>query len=320
MTNVMVTGGLGVNGAWVTRKLIERGHRTIVFDTSSDTELLGPAVAKEIILVNGDITDLDALVATCKKHHIERIAHMAVVIADIQTDLMRGFDVNAGATVKVLEAAMRTGVGRVVYTSSRAVYGDITGRYAHPTYDPITEDHPMRPIRVYDVCKATGEGMGRNYASTHKLEFVSLRFAHIFGPGKGKRHEGFSLMTKMIEQAAIGADVNIPRGGEQRDDVIYVDDVAEGIILALFKEETHFDVYNISRGVGTTLNDFADAIRASIPQARITIGPGLDYHNMGANYTGVMDNSRARKDLGFAPRFDLASGVAHYLKTVGAQS
>jgi UDP-glucose 4-epimerase len=317
MTNVLVTGGLGVNGAWVTRKLVERGHRTVVFDNSNDTELLGPATAKEITLINGDITDLDALVETCTTYQIERIVHMAVVIAGIQTDLMRGFDINAGATVRVLEAAVRTGVSRVVYTSSRAVYGDIVGRFAHPTYEPITEEHPLRPIRVYDVCKAAGEGMGRNYAGTQKIEFISLRFAHIFGPGKVSRHEGFSLMTKMIEQAARGMEVNIPRGGEQRDDVIYVDDVAEGIVLALFKDRPNFDVYNISRGVGTTLNDFADAIRASIPAARITIGPGLDYHNMGANYTGVMDNSRAHKDLGFKPKFDLASGVAHYLKTVG---
>jgi len=318
MANVLVTGGLGVNGAWVTRKLVERGHRTVVFDSSSDISLLGPETARQILLINGDITDLDSLVATCKQNRIERIVHMAAMIAGIQANPFRGFEVNATASVKVLEAAVRTGVRRFVYTSSRAVYGDITGRYAHPGYAPITEDHPLRPLRVYDVCKAAGEGMGRNYAAVHKVEFIALRFAHIFGPGKGTRHEGFSLMTKMIEQSAIGAQVDIPRGGEQRDDIIYVDDVAEAIVLALFKDNPHFDAYNVSRGVGTTLHDFADAIRASIPTARITIGPGLDYHNMGANYTGVMDNSRAREDLGFAPKFDLTSGVAHYLKTTGA--
>lgn len=318
MANVLVTGGLGVNGAWVTRKLVERGHHTVVVDTGTDRALIGRAAASAIVLVNGDIGDLDMLLATCHQHRITHVVHMAAMIGGIQEQLRRAFEVNASATVTVLEAAAQSGVERFVYTSSRAVYGDITGRQAHPHYEPITEDQPLRPIRVYDVCKVASEGVGRNYAASRGLSFVALRFAHIVGPGKSDSHEGFSLMTRMIEYARTGREVVVPRGGEQRDDVIYVDDVAEGILLALFKDKPKFDAYNISRGVGTTLHDFADAIRASIPAARIEIGPGLDYHGMGANYTGIMDNTRAREDLGFEPRYDLARAVMHYLEVVNS--
>jgi UDP-glucose 4-epimerase len=75
-------------------------------------------------------------------------------------------------------------------------------------------------------------------------------------------------------------------------------------------------VYNISRGVGTTLHDFADAVKTVVPAAQIEIDGGLDYHGLGASYCGIMDNARARTDLGFEPKFDLNRGVAHYVETM----
>ncbi len=86
--------------------------------------------------------------------------------------------------------------------------------------------------------------------------------------------------------------------------------------LHVLHERPSYDVYNISRGVGTTLHDFADAVRKVVPGAQIEIGAGLDYHGLGASYCGIMDNTRARTDLGFQPKFDLVAGVAHYVETM----
>jgi UDP-glucose 4-epimerase len=314
--NILLTGGLGVNGAWVTRKLVERGYRPVVLEKRLDLSLLPADVARSIVLVEGDVTDLAGLVRTLADHKIQRVVHMAALITGIQTDLLGGFEVNATGTVKVLEAASRTGVERVVFTSSRAAYGDIGSPHAHPDYEPIAEDDRQRPFLVYDVCKVAAEGMGRNYARMRGLSFVALRFAQIFGPGKLQRHGPYGLFSQLIESPLAGRAVTIPRGGDQRDDLIYVDDAAEAIVLATLHEQPRYDAYNISRGVGTTLRDFADAVRAVIPGAAIEIGPGLDYHGLGANYCGIMDNTRARSDLGFVPRFDLVSGVAHYVATM----
>jgi UDP-glucose 4-epimerase len=314
--NILLTGGLGVNGAWVTRKLVERGYRPVVLENRIDLSLIGDDIGRQLELVEADITDLDALVQIFKAHKIQRVVHMAALITGIQTDLLRGFEVNATGTVKVLEAATRTGVERVVYTSSRAAYGHIDGRHAHPHYEPITEDHPQRPFLVYDVCKVASEGMGRNFARMRGLQFVALRFAQIYGPGKLQRHGPYGLFSAMVESPLAGKPVKIPRGGEQRDDVIYVDDIAEAIVTTVLHSNPAYDVYNISRGVGTTLHDFADAVRRVVSDAQIEIGPGLDYHGLGASYCGIMDNTRARTDLGFTPKFDLARGVAHYVETM----
>lgn len=314
--NILLTGGLGVNGAWVTRKLVERGYRPVVLENRIDLSLVGDDVARHVELVEADITDLERMVRIFGDHKIQRVVHMAALITGIQEQLLEGFEVNATGTVKVLEAATRTGVERVVYTSSRSAYGYIDGRHSHPYYEPITEEHPQRPYLVYDVCKVASEGMGRNYARMRGLQFVALRFAQIYGPGKLQRHGPYGLFSRLVESPLAGKPVTIPRGGDQRDDVIYVDDAAEAIVLATLHEKPAYDVYNISRAVGTTLHDFADAVRREVPGAQIEIGPGLDYHGLGVSYCGIMDNTRARADLGFAPKFDLVRGVAHYVETM----
>jgi UDP-glucose 4-epimerase len=314
--NILVTGGLGVNGAWVTSKLVERGFHPVVLENRLDLSLVSKDIAANVVLVEGDVTDLEGLIRIFGEQKIQRIIHMAVLIPGIQQEPLKGFEVNATGSVKVLEAASRTGVERVVYTSSRAAYGHIDGPFAHPHYQPITEDHEQRPFLVYDVCKIASESMGRNYARMRGLQFVSLRFAQIYGPGKLQRHGPYGIFSQLIENPLAGKPVKIPRGGDQRDDVIYVDDIAEAIVLATIKDRLAYDVYNVSRGVATTLGDFADAVRAEIPGAQIEIGSGLDYHGLGANYCGVMDNTRARTDLGFAPKFDLTRGVAHYVQTM----
>lgn len=311
--NVLITGGLGVNGAWVTRKLIERGLCPVVFEKRVDLSLLGETRAREAIIVEGDVTDLEAMLRAFRQHRIQRVVHMAAVIGGMQAEPLAGFEVNALGTVRLLEAACAAGVERVVYTSSRAAYGHIDGAAAHPYYEPITEDHPQRPKRVYDVCKVAAEGMGRNYAESRGIQFHALRFAQIFGPGKLSRHESLGIMSRLVENPLAGRPVRIPRGGDQKDDVIYVDDAAEAIVLATLHAGPRYDAYNISRNLGTTLHDFADAVRAVVPDADIAIGPGLDYHDIGVCYHGVMDNTRARQDLGFEPRYDLARGVAHYV-------
>jgi UDP-glucose 4-epimerase len=313
---ILVTGGLGVNGSWVTRKLVERGYRPVVLENRIDTSLIGKELERQIDIVEGDVTDLGSLTEVFVAHQVQRVVHMAALITGIQKDLTGGFAVNATGTVNVLEAASRSGVERVIYTSSRSAYGHIDGPNSHPTYVPIKEDHPQRPYLVYDVCKVAAEGMGRNFARMRGLQFVALRFAQIFGPGKLRRHGPYGLFSQLVESPLAGEPVKIPRGGDQRDDVIYVDDIAEAIVLALLHPKPSYDAYNISRGIGTTLHDFADAVRRQIPTAQIEIGGGLDYHGLGASYCGIMDNARAREDLGFIPQFDLDRGVAHYVETM----
>lgn len=315
--NILITGGLGVNGAWVTRKLIERGHEPIVFENRPDYSLVDD-LRDAFELVRGDVNDLAGLVRAFQEHRVRRVIHMAALMPpDAQADPLNGFRVNAFGTVQVLEAARIAGVERVVFTSSRAAYGEIPpGEFGHPNYRLVDEDHPLNPSLVYDVCKVASEGMGRNYQRNYGIQFVSLRFAAIFGPGKLARHGNVSIHSKLIENPMAGKPVRIPKGKDQRDDMIYVKDVAEGIVLAALHDRPKYSAYNIASGQGRTLEDFADAVRRVIPGADIEIGPGLDFFDMGVNYYAVFDTARAREDLGFELRFSLEEGVRDYISTM----
>jgi UDP-glucose 4-epimerase len=310
---VLVTGGLGVNGSWVTRRLLEHGHQPVVFDFRPDTALVRD-IAGDIELLQGDVRSLPELERVLREREIERIVHMAAMLHGIQEVPYEGFQVNAVGSVNVLEAAARCNVSRVVFASSRAVYGGAIGEHLHPHYRPFTEETPVRPRFVYDTLKVMVEGMGRNYATTHGLDFVALRFAHIVGPGKGDWTGGHSIPSKLIDASLAGQPILVEEGGDQRDDLIYAADMAEGVVLATMNAPPGAHTYNISRGVATTLGELADAVRRAIPTADIQIGPGLNYMQAPEPWYGPLDNTLAREQLGFEPRFDLDGMVEDYIR------
>src|SRR5487761_265273 len=91
MVNVLVTGGLGVNGSSVTRRLLERGHMPVVLENRPDTSLVAD-IADCFPIVTGDITDLDRLVAAAREHAVERVVHMAALMpGQAQADPLLGF-------------------------------------------------------------------------------------------------------------------------------------------------------------------------------------------------------------------------------------
>jgi UDP-glucose 4-epimerase len=222
--------------------------------------------------------------------------------------------VNVLGTLNILEAARLTKVQRVVYTSTKGVYGHITGEYGHPTYKPLPEDYPKNPVRIYESGKLMSEHMGQFYQRTYGLEFVALRFGMTFGPGKMARHGGMAVTSRIVELPFAGKPVRIEEGGEAKDDFLYTKDAGLSIYLATIAEKPRHTAYNVSMGASYTLNDMADAVRKAIPGADIFVGPGLQF--LEGPYHSVFDTTRAREDLHFFPEFTMETGVADYLETL----
>jgi UDP-glucose 4-epimerase len=313
---VLVTGGLGVNGAWAVRRYLEEGHQVTVLDNRPGFDLL-PDIRQDFEFVQADLLDVDTMTALARDRNIEAIAHLAAMV-DATTDPYLAFNVNAMGTVGVLEAARRAGVGRVVYTSSKAQYGPFAGDYGHPTYKPVPEDYPRGPavgLRAYGASKILSEEAGRVFSATYGVEFAALRFGLIFGPGKKARHGPIGLHSRIVENAMLGVQTVIEKGGDQGDDMMYTKDVAQAIVRATTSSALRSWVYNIGRGEAVTLHDFADAVRSSFPSAVIELGPGFEYLGIGPVHC-VMDISAARADLGYKPEFDLKTGVADYVKSM----
>jgi len=319
--NILVTGGLGVNGVWVVRQLLEMGHKPIIYENGLDISLAPDFVTKvnKQDIVIGDILDLSSIIRTLKEHKIERIIHLAAVMpGTARVSPIIGLQVNCLGTVNILEAARIVEVRRVVFTSSKGVFAPVNGEYGYPTYKPVDESYPtypQGPISVYGASKIASELVGIVYSEDFGMEFIALRFATIYGIGKSARHGTIAIHTKMIENAMVGKPTMVPYGGDEKDDMLYVKDCANAIVLACLAENVKHHIFNIGTGKSYTLHDLANSIKKVFPQAVFDIGPGLNYMNMPGTYC-VMDFSKAREELGFSPEFDLDEGVRDYIESL----
>jgi UDP-glucose 4-epimerase len=311
--NILVTGGLGVNGCWVTRRLLELGHRPVVYDARADFSLLKD-IQDQVELVVGDILDYPRLVSTLKAHRIERICHLAAMYpGPADANPVMGFQVNGLGTVYVLEAARLMGLDRVVFTSSYGALSPMDAAHRYPGYQPVDEEYPAYPAHggVYGATKVASELMGHVYNNLYGIDFVALRFAAIFGPGKtDPRHGPFGqIWTHLVENAMLGVPTRLPAGGDEQQDMVYARDVAHSVVLAALAPRTSLNhrLYHIAAGRGFTLRDFAAAVKESYPAALIDVGPGTNPRGQGLYC--VFDIGRARRDLGYEPQFTLAAAV-----------
>ena len=310
---LLITGGLGVNGAVVARQLVERGFRPLVTDSRSDFSLV-PGLRDRFDFVQGDVTDPQFVTGLLKEERVDAIIHLAAFISpDMEREPFRSFLVNTQGSAYLLEAAHQAGIRRFITASSRAVYGPTPENVGAPGYQSIGEEYPKRPINAYDVTKLAAEQLGSVYRRYLGLEFAALRFAGIYGPGKQARHGKLSLRSRLVEDPVEGRPVKVAQGGDQLDDMIYVEDAAAALIEAAFARRLSFAAYNIGSGVGHTIREYVDAVKAEIPDAIIEIGPGGNPLGFDVNRAAIFDVSRAKSDFGFEARFDLREGVRDYI-------
>ena len=313
---VLITGGMGVIGSMVSSRFVQEGHRPVIMARHLDRNLIRP-IEDKVDIELGDVLDLPRILSIIQSYKITHIVHTAALVGALSNqNPPQSIHINVIGTLNILEAARLMKVQRVVYTSAKGIYGHIDGEYGHPTYKPLPEDHPKRPMRIYESAKLMGEHMGQFYQRTYGLEFTALRFSMTYGPGKTVRHGAMSVLSQIIEGAYSGKAVRIEKGGDQKDDMIYNKDVAHGIYLACTVPKLRYDAYNIGTGVGFTLKDVANEVKRLIPETDIQIGSGLHFLGGPTYYYSVYDIKRAREDLGFSPQFTLGGAIKDYIETL----
>ena len=215
---VLITGGLGVNGAVTARLMVKDGLRPVLMDNRMDLTLMGD-IKDQVDIVTGDICDQRALEKALDDYQVTHIAHLAALMPEpAEANPRLAVRVGAEGTINVLEAAREKNIKRIVFTSSKAAYGEITGEYTPPQCKPVREDHPKRPADLYGSIKLCCEELGRYYREMYGIEFIALRFVSIYGPGKETRHGPLSFYGQLIEKARSGENWKIPQGGDQLKD------------------------------------------------------------------------------------------------------
>jgi len=314
--NVLITGGMGVNGAVTARLMVQDGLRPILMDNRKDLSLIGD-IKDRVDLVVGDVCDQGALEKMVDEFKITHIAHLAALMPEpAEAHPRLGIKVGVDGTVNVLEVARSKNIKRVVFTSSKAVYGEISGEHAPPACKSLREDSPKRPADLYGSIKVCCEEVGRYYRETYGIEFIALRFVSIYGPGKEARHGPLSFYGQLIEKAREGAEWAIPQGGDQLNDAVYVGDVARSIYLALKALAPGEWTFNIGTGKAWTPRDFLNAAARLFPNHKIELGPGPSKLGRSKQSFCVFDISAAAKYLGYEPAFDVERGVRDYVATL----
>ena len=316
MSSVLVTGGTGVMGSWVARRLVDQGAEVVAYSRHPDTSLISD-IADRVKLVSGDILDLPSIIHTIKTYGVERIIHMSTVLPDqLNSNPFTAYRINVDGTMNILEAARLMDIKRVVYTSTVGVYAQSQGEYAYPTYKPMEEDYPKVPMGIYDATKFFCENMALNYNRLFGTDVVINRFAFTYGPGKQARHGILSIHSKIIESAMLGKPMKIPQGGDEKLDMIYVRDVAKGIVLACFAENLEERVFNIGTGTGETFSHMIEILKNVLGDVPIEIGPGLNPMGVPKPSYRVLSIERARRELGYEPDYDLEAAVKDYIETL----
>ena len=313
---ILITGGLGVNGAVTARLMVKDGLRPVLMDNRMDLTLMAD-IKDQVDIVIGDICDQAALEKAVDDYRVTHIAHLAALMPDpAEADPRLAVRVGAGGTINVLEVARAKNIKRVVFTSSKAAYGEISGEYAPPRCEPVREDHPKQPADLYGSIKVCCEELGRYYRETYGIEFIALRFVSIYGPGKEARHGPLSFYGQLIEKARSGEKWEIPQGGDQLNDAVYVGDVARAVYLALKAPAPAEWTFNIGTGKASTPRDFLDAAAKLFPNHKIDLGPGPSKLGRSKQSYCVFDISAAEKNIGYEPAYDVERGVRDYVATL----
>jgi len=293
---VLVTGGAGFVGATLVRRLAGSGHVVRVLDNYStgDASYLAGTGAE---LVEGDIRDDAALGAALAG--MDAVIHLAAagsVVMSVQ-DPAANFDVNVTGTFRVLDAARRAGVERIVQASTGgALIGDAT--------PPVSEFSLPKPISPYGASKLAGEGYAYAFAKAYGLRTVALRFANVYGPWMAHKRGAMTLFFRAIQA---GEPIVIYGDGSASRDYTHVDDIARALQLALERDVPGGTVLHIASGVETTVTELARLCReaAGVPDHPVEHRPKRA-GEVGRNFASY---DLAKQMLGYEPSIDREDGI-----------
>lgn len=310
--NVLVTGGAGYIGSHTVHELTRSGTRVAVYDNLSKGH--EGALPTAVPLIRGDIRDRELLSRTLKDYCIDTVIHFAAdsLVGESMQQPSKYYNNNVVATLALLDTLVASGVGKIVFSSTAAVYGE-------PETWPITEDMPTAPTNVYGRTKLVIEQMLADFSMAYKLSYVSLRYFNAAGALSGgiigEDHAPETHLIPLILQTALGqreaisvygTDYPTPDGTCIRD-YIHISDLADAHVKALnhLAGGGQSRVYNLGSETGFSVKEVIDKAKA------VT---GLDFpvreagRRAGDPAVLVASSARIRSELAWQPQLsDLGS-------------
>ncbi|MFZ0212757.1 MAG: UDP-glucose 4-epimerase GalE [Candidatus Acidiferrales bacterium] len=308
--NILVTGGAGYIGSVCTEMLIDRGHAVIALDDLSEGHREAVDPRAEFCPVN--LHDQAALDSVFRDHPIDAVMHFAALCL-VEESVKKPsvyYRANVAAGINLLDAMLRHGVKRIIFSSTAATYGE-------PEKNPIPEEHPTKPINPYGASKLLFERVLAEFKSNSGLEYVTMRYFNAAGASKkyGEDHNPETHILPILFQVALGqrqafhifgADYPTADGTCVRD-YVHIIDIAEAHALAVERiSEFAGRVFNLGNSRGYSVREVIETVeRISGRKIAVNTSP----RRAGDPASLVASSERARRELGWEPRFSSLESI-----------
>lgn len=253
--NILITGGLGFIGSHISNELL-KDNKVIIIDNLSTGNInnLNDPEHENLKIIEEDIRNVNFNDLTSGIDYIFHLAAMASVPLSVDKPVECS-EINVNATIKLLDSAVKNDVKKIILSSSSSVYGQNRNM-------PLKESEVPMPTSPYAASKASCEMYLKSFYDSYGLNYTSLRYFNVFGPGQNKNSQYASVIPNFIGSILEGTQPEIYGDGEQTRDFVYVKDVVRANINAC---ESDFNgIVNVASGKRMSVNQLYEIIRKTL--------------------------------------------------------
>ena len=315
--NILVTGGLGLIGHNVVKRLQDMGHLVSIMDTKTNYGIIPQdeidylmderkkKIAVDSYIYDKDICDAPSVDHIFNVEQPEIVIHMASFPRQkvVNANPAWGSRVMSEGLLNLLEASNKYDVRKFIYISSSMVYGDFT--------DDVTEDYDCKPQGQYGILKLAGEDLVKDYTRRTNLVHTIIRPSAVYGELDVEDR----VIAKFMLTAMRGGTLNV-NGANETLDFTYVEDAATGIVAAALSDNTENKTYNITKSHSRTLLEAAQlALKLAGGGILLVRDKDKDFPSRGA-----LNIDAARNDFGYDPKVDVEEGFERYYEWISTSS
>ncbi len=304
---IIITGGLGFIGSNLTRRLVEQGNTITVVD-SLIPEYGGNLrnlhdIQDKITISLSDVRDVNAINDLISgQDYLFNLAGQTSHLDSMQ-DPITDLDINAKAQLSILEACRKSNPSiRIVFASTRQIYGK-------PTYLPVDERHPIRPVDVNGINKIAGEQYHILYQEVYGIASSVLRLTNTYGPRMRIKDAKQTFLGIWIRNLLVGKPIQVFGDGKQRRDYNYVEDVLDALMIAASKENAVGKVYNLGAPDPLSLENTAKIMCQEIEGGDYQMIPFPDERKAIDVGDFICDYSAFRNQFGWEPKVNFEEGI-----------
>jgi nucleoside-diphosphate-sugar epimerase len=304
---VLVTGGAGFIGSHIVDELLNRGYETFVIDNFSTGSLnnLNHDISNPMLhIIRADISRIHTMLKDFKGFDV--VFHEAAIasVTESVRNPEKVFNSNVASTLKVMDFCLDSGVKKIIFASSSAVYGDIPNNI-------LKEDLVCKPTSPYGASKLAVENYLHGYWKTYGLKCVSLRYFNVYGP-RQTNNEYAGVITIFADKLLTNTSPIIYGDGSQIRDFVNIQDVVYGNMLAMESNNAVGEIFNIGTGIPTSIMNLFEIAKKIIGKKEIY--PKFTEARSGDILQSLSDISRARNLLGYDPKITLQNGLEAFIK------